>query len=796
MGRRRSLLAAACLLPAIAAFTTAAPHIAAAATVPVGFTDTLIGSVTSPTAVAPLTAGRAVVLDQSGTVRILEGNTLKPQPALTLSVCLGSERGLLGFATDRDFTGSGSVFVYYTRSAPTAPGGCVNRVSRFAMNGDVIDPASEVVLLDNISSVNGNHNGGDLEVAADGFLYVSVGDAGSDPRGDSGAAGNNNAAQDGSILNGKILRITTAGLPAPGNPFSGAGTAACATRGATSSTPTTLCQEIFALGLRNPYRFAFDTNTGTSRFFINDVGQVTREEVDEGILGANYGWNTREGQCPLGQNPPCSATPAGLTAPLTDYDRTFGQYITGGAFVPNGIWPAQFDGGYLFADGGSGNIFLRNAAGSVDYSQPFATGAAGISDMAFVPMLNGYSLVYTLNGSDQVRRIDLASTPAVPTETGLVLQSISPNRVYDTRSNIGVGVGIMEANTTRAIDVQVPSADVRAVLVNITLDATTAPGYVQAWPARRAQPSTSIINTGGVGEMLANSAILPVSTDGDIVLYSQASTQVIVDVLGYLTPAAGGTSTSGRLVSMAPIRRVDTREPLGSVLPGGVTNAYDTVGEFIEVGVTGTAGIPADGTVSGVAFILTAIADPSGGAGHVTAWPTGTTKPNASNVNVSSGGDVRPNLVIVPIGTNGKVSIHRSTVANVAVDLAGYVTSASAPSSTSGLFTVFGSQRVVDTRSNVGFGPLTAAETDQLVINAGVSGVLQNLTITDTAAAGYLTSAPADGTPLPFASNNNATAASQTRAAFSITRLPGSGTARYFSQSGSQLVVDVYGYVS
>lgn len=792
------MLAVALLAPAIAAVSAGvAPATASAATVPAGFTDTAVASVADPTSIVPLSTDRVAVLSQNGTIRIIEGGVLLPAPALTLSVCggAGTERGLLGFATDRDFGAIGSVYVYYTRSAPSAPGGCVNRVSRFTMTGNVIDPASEVVLLDNISSVNGNHNGGDLQVGNDGFLYVSVGDAGRDPRGNSGSAGNNDAAQDASILNGKILRITTDGQPAPGNPFSGAGSAQCATRGASAATPTTSCQEIFAYGLRNPYRFAFDPNTGATRFFINDVGQSTREEVDEGILGANYGWNSREGQCPRGQNPPCAAPPAGLTDPVTDYPRSAGTYITGGAFVPNGIWPAEYDGAYLFADGGTGNIFLRRADGSVDYANPWATGAAGIADMAFVPNAGGYSLMYVLNGSDEVRRIDLASNPPAGTVRGLKLDPINPTRVYDTRLNIGVAPGIMRANSTRQIDVQVPGPDVTAVLVNISLDQTAAPGYVQAWPARTQRPATAVINAEAARQVVSNSAVLPV-TDGKIVLYTQASTHVIVDVLGYYRAPSGATA-DGRYVALPPIRRADTREPAGATLPGGQRNDFQVVGDHMDVAFPGTAGIPDDGTVEAVAFIVAAVSSPTDVPGHATAYPAGTTRPNAANVTSSGFGDIRPNLVIVPLGADGKVSFHRAAIKDLTIDVAGYITSGSAPPASTGLFTVMGSSRVVDTRVPTGFGPLSSGETETLQVGvAGATAVLQNLAITDTTGAGYITSAPDDGSPLPFVSNGNASGPNQIRAAFSITQLPPNGRARYFAQTALQLVVDVYGYVS
>jgi glucose/arabinose dehydrogenase len=795
---RRSLLAGVLLAPGVLlASATGGANGAAAATVPAGFADSAVATVPSPTSIVPLSTGRAAVLNQNGVVRVLEGNTLLPTPALTLAVCGGggSERGLLGFATDRDFTGSGNVFVYYTRSAPAAPGGCVNRVSRFVMSGNLIDPASEVVLLDNISSVNGNHNGGDLEVGNDGFLYVAVGDAGRDPRGDSGSSGSNDAAQDGSILNGKILRITTDGQPAPGNPFTGPATDACATRGATAATPTTACQEIFAYGLRNPYRFAFDPNTGATRFFINDVGQLTREEVNEGILGANYGWNLREGVCPQGASPPCAGPPAGLTDPLTDYPRSVGTFITAGAFVPNGIWPAEYDGAYLFADGGTGKIFVRMADGSVDYATPFATGAAGIADMAFVPDPGGYTLMYALNGSNAVRRIDLTSNPPAASVGALKLDTVTPTRVYDSRLNIGVAPGLVRANSTRMIDVQVPNPGVRAVLVNLSLDQTTAAGYVQAWPARSRRPQTAVINAEAAGQVVSNAAVLPV-TNGRIVLYTQASTHVIVDVLGYYSPP-GGPTNDGRFVALPPLRRADTREAVGSTLPGGQPNAFTAVGDHIDVTFPGTAGIPNDGTVEAVAFILAAVSSPSDVPGHVTTYPSGATRPNAANVTASGRGDARPNLVIVPLGADGKVSIQRVAVSDVTVDVAGYVTGPGAPAATAGLFTVIGSQRVVDTRESLGFDRLQSGETSALAVGVpGATAVLQNLALTGTSGPGYYTSAPDDGSPLPFVSNGNTSGPDQIRAAFSITALPPNGRARYFAQTATDLVVDVYGYVT
>ena len=345
------------------------------------------------------------------------------------------------------FTTNGFVYLYYTHVDASMPGGCANRVSRFTMTGDTIAPGSEVVLIDKISSNAGNHNGGDLEIGKDGYLYVSVGDAGANPRTTTATVG---AAQDLSLLNGKILRVDPAtGGPAPGNPFMGPGTESCRVRGNTDSTPTTTCQEIFAYGLRNPWRFAFDPNSAGTRFFINDVGQSTREEVDEGLIGANYGWNTREGVCPTGQNPPCAPAPAGMVDPLTDYPRSVGQYITGGAFVPDGYWPAQFDGDYIFGDGGSGSFWVRDdATGAVDYATPFHT-ADGMSDMAFVLESGGLSLYYVVSSTstDSVRKITFPTqalpTPSDPTH---FVPAAPALRVFDSRRPVD-GAAPLVGNT-------------------------------------------------------------------------------------------------------------------------------------------------------------------------------------------------------------------------------------------------------------------------------------------------------------------------------------------------------------
>jgi glucose/arabinose dehydrogenase len=358
----------------------------------------------SPTAIVSLDGSRALVLEKAGAVRILQADgTLADSDALTLNVCTVSEAGLMGAAVDPQFATNGYIYLYYARNAGNCASstGRFNRVSRFVIAGNTIDPNSELVLLDNMNIPAGNHNGGDLEVGHDGYLYVSVGDGGVNPRG-----GATSAAQDLSLLNGKILRITrTGGVPSD-NPFVGLPNAAsCANAGVSTST-STRCTEIFAYGLRNPFRFAFDPNTAATRFFINDVGQNTWEEVDDGGKGLNYGWNMREGFCSNGSTTDCTPPGGGLTDPLTAYGHSIGcSYITAAAFVPNGVWPAAYDGSYLFGDGGCGKVFRRTSTGSVDYGVPFAATSGVIVDMAFLTQGGRTALYYVTNSSSQIHKI-------------------------------------------------------------------------------------------------------------------------------------------------------------------------------------------------------------------------------------------------------------------------------------------------------------------------------------------------------------------------------------------------------
>jgi len=791
MRRHLPGLLTATLIGSIAVAGTLTDPIEAATPI-AGFTDSSVASVSRPTTIEWLPGDRIVVLEQGGRVRVAHPG----QPfntALTIqSICTTGERGLLGLTPDPAFAGNGLVYVYYTRFSNSAPGGCVNRVSRFHMNGDIIDPASEVVLLDNISSVNSNHNGGDLDIGSDGNLYVGVGDAGRDPRGDSGSAGSNDAAQDLSLLNGKILRITLDGQPAPGNPLSGPGTARCAVRGNTPATPTSSCQELFAWGLRNPYRIAFDRNDGSNRFFINDVGQNTFEEVNQGLVGRNYGWPEREGLCRQGQTPLCDAAPPGITDPITAYPRSQGTYITAGAFIPNGLWPATYDGAYLFSDGGSGRIWIRDSNGSIDYGTPFATGAFGITDMTFGFDAAGRSVLYYVQSGGSVRAINSTAPLVSSTASGLKTIPITPIRAYDTIDNTGGPPGVVFNGTTRRVDLD-PPAGAEAALVNLTYASTSGPGFIRAWGTRAARPTTSSVNADRAGSVVANAAVVPLDPNGSFVLESSTTGRVVVDVMGWLTDS-GGSSDDGRLIALDPARLVDTRIASGTTLASGSPNPWTRAGARIDFTALGHLDLPDDGTAAAIVISIGAISG-GGPGGYVGGFPGGSTWGGTSNVNVVSG-DVRANVMMIPTDSSGLAALQTLNIADVVIDVLGYITSDAAVDSGSGLYSSIDPVRVVDTRIPLGFDRLTPLSAETVTIPGGASSaaVVQNITVTDTSAAGWVVAHPTAFAPV--VSNVNYTGPGQTRAALAFTRLTGSGQERFTSLVDTELVVDVVGFFS
>jgi glucose/arabinose dehydrogenase/PKD repeat protein len=372
--------------------------------VPAGFEDLPLANVGFPTGLAFTPDGRLLITTKNGPLRVYANGALRSTPAIDLAsrLCTQLEQGLTGVTVGPDFADSHHIYLYYTYDRGTDSCGTdpanleetgVNRVSRFELGADsVVDPSSERVLIDNIPSPGGFHTGGDIHFGQDGYLYITVGDGGCDYLAP-GCTAYNGAAQYPHALVGKILRITSDGAVPQDNPYTGPGTTRCNETG--RATPGVWCQEVFASGLRNPYRFAFDEDAPSTRFFINDVGQNSWEEINEGQAGANYGWNIREGFCAAGSTTDCGTAPSGLTNPIFAYGRSDGcTSVTGGAFVPHGLWPAEYDGTYLFGDFVCHKLFRLAESASAYTATEIASDIGGVVAMAFGPPGSADGLYY------------------------------------------------------------------------------------------------------------------------------------------------------------------------------------------------------------------------------------------------------------------------------------------------------------------------------------------------------------------------------------------------------------------
>lgn len=302
-------------------------------------------------------SGRLFLVEQPGRIRILRNGQIQPTLFLDLTSKVQApfaENGLLGLAFPPGFAQKQYFYVNYTPPNPLRT--VISRFRVSATNPDVADPASEQIIL-TFNQPFANHNGGGLVFGPDGYLYIGTGDGGSanDPQGN---------GQSMNTLLGKMLRIETESGAAtyvvpPTNPFLG------------SSRP-----EIWALGLRNPWRYSFDRETGD--LYIADVGQDRAEEVNfqpaASRGGENYGWNIMEGL--LCRIAGCSMT--GLTLPVMEYTHALGISVTGG-FVYRGTQFPALRGIYYFGDYGSGRIWGLRRSGGVWQNQVILNAAINIS---------------------------------------------------------------------------------------------------------------------------------------------------------------------------------------------------------------------------------------------------------------------------------------------------------------------------------------------------------------------------------------------------------------------------------
>jgi glucose/arabinose dehydrogenase len=303
---------------------------------------------------APPGDDRLFVVEQPGRIRVMRDGALRPQPFLDITdrVLSGGERGLLSTAFPPDYAATGHFWVFYTDLA----GATVVERYRVSADADVADAASAMPVL-RVEQPFSNHNGGLIAFGPDGMLYVGLGDGGSggDPQ---------NHGQRLDTLLGALLRIDVRGA-APyavptGNPF--------------ANTPGAR-PEIWAFGLRNPWRYAFDRVAG--RLYIADVGQNRWEEINAvpaSQVGVNYGWRLMEGSHCYPQEP-CDT--AGLTPPVHEYGHADGCSVTGG-YVYRGSRMPALQGLYFYSDFCRGWLrSFRLQAGAATDHREWDVGALG-----------------------------------------------------------------------------------------------------------------------------------------------------------------------------------------------------------------------------------------------------------------------------------------------------------------------------------------------------------------------------------------------------------------------------------
>ena len=362
----------------------AVPRIDDGVTVPAGGIapvvsfDLIEGGFSSPVAVTNAGDERLFVVEQAGVIKIFaNGNTLAtPFLNITSMVTSGGERGLLGLAFSPDYATNGEFYVNYTF---TESGQLWTKIARYhvSANPDIADPAEETVLV--ISQDASNHNGGDIHFGHDGYLYIGMGDGGNqnDPLGH---------AQDGASLKGKILRIAVTGqstyaIPS-NNPYVGV---------------AGVRDEIWAFGLRNPWRWSFDAATGA--MWIGDVGQNSWEEINyvaSSHGGRNYGWNCYEGTHQFALAGPACDNGINHTPPIHEYSHSIGRSVTGG-FVYRGPEYPRIGGYYFFADFSLSKVWSLNRTGAAWNLTSYAAGISNPS--AFGEGMNGELYLLSYGGA-------------------------------------------------------------------------------------------------------------------------------------------------------------------------------------------------------------------------------------------------------------------------------------------------------------------------------------------------------------------------------------------------------------
>jgi hypothetical protein len=398
------------------------------------------------------------------------------------------------------------------------------------------------------------------------------------------------------------------------------------------------------------------------------------------------------------------------------------------------------------------------------------------------------------------RRLDIAAAGAAAAAAGLDTAggfiSLTPARLLDTRDGTGAVAGAVASTGSVAVKVTgqcgIPTSGVSAVVLNVTVTGPTRDGYLTAYASGTARPNASNLNF-VAGQTVPNLVVAPVGADGRVALYNGApgTVHIVGDIAGYFI--GGSVTAAGAFGTVTPARVLDTRFGTGSAA------APIPFGGTVSVDVTGQGGVPASG-VSAVVLTVT-VTDPAAG-GFITAYASGTTRPNVSNLNFVAGQTV-PNLVFAPVGADGRVTLYNGAPGTVQLiaDIAGYIRGGTVTEP--GAYGPVAPSRLLDTRTGTGAaaGAVPATGTITLDVTGvggvpatGVSAVVLNVTVTGPAAAGFIT-AYAAGSKRPLASNLNFVAGQTVPNLVVAPVSAGGNIVLYNGAPGSvHLVADIAGY--
>jgi hypothetical protein len=420
--------------------------------------------------------------------------------------------------------------------------------------------------------------------------------------------------------------------------------------------------------------------------------------------------------------------------------------------------------------GGSFTIVSQPAHGTV---------TLGAGDATYQPSSADFSGLDTF-----VYEVCLAgecSTAEVTIEVLAVVASqfepLAPTRILDTRQ----GGTKPAAGSTTTLHVLgqggIPATEVTAVVLNITATQPDAPGYVTVSPTGQPRPVVSSLNVEFSGQSIPNLVTVPVGTDGSIDLFTDGGAHLIADVAGYYRPVTD--SRGGRFQAVQPHRIMDTRTDGTALLAGGTR----------DLTVTGVGGVPTEAS----AVVLNVTATRSAAAGYVTVWPGGTPQPVASNLNMSRADQTIANLVIVPVGANGTVSLFSDNGTDLVVDVTGWFTSDTAGAEAHGLFVPVTPRRLLDTRPTNELAADSSIVVTAFDAGTNAGAVVLNVTATQSARGGFLTVWPA-GNDRPLSSNLNVERADQTIPNAAIVGVGSAAGVAIYSDGGTHLAVDLAGY--